>query len=310
MRTPLFLPLLVAVLLLIAPTARADDAAPAAAPAKPVEEEEEVVEDVEVEKPNPWRDAFDSATWKPEAMARVDRVLSLHFARTSRPKTLTVLVAHRTYDPFARDTFDTLGGYDGGNLKVGLGLRYGIIEGLEIGLYRLNNSVEIYDTYEADAKYQFLHAERHYLDMAVRAGMTWFHQPRRRDASGGFAQLLISREFWNRLHLGTGLLWHSNSSNPLKNQLDRRWTVAVQGLLEIKIIEALAWNIEVAYGFAGYAESKPFVASSLKYITNRHTFAIVAANSQMLTADGVITGSNRRPGDFLIGFNIVREIEF
>jgi hypothetical protein len=59
---------------------------------------------------------------------------------------------------------------DAGGLKIGLALRYGILDDLEVGVQRVSNGVDIFDTCQFDAKYRALHADRFFVDVAVRAG--------------------------------------------------------------------------------------------------------------------------------------------
>jgi hypothetical protein len=49
------------------------------------------------------------------------------------------------------------------------------------------------------------------------------------------------------------------------------------------------------------------LATALKIITNRHTFALIFSNSQYITADGLVANTNRGIHDVILGFTITRE---
>ncbi|HEY3358267.1 MAG TPA: DUF5777 family beta-barrel protein [Polyangia bacterium] len=191
----------------------------------------------------------------PENWARIDRVINVGNARATRRRTLQLVIDHRTFEPLQQHAFRDLVGFDAGGLKIGLGLRYGILDGLDVGAYRLSNGIDAFDAYQFDLKLRFLDQRTHVVDAAVRAGGTWFSQqgPTR---GGGLVQLLVHHDFAARLLVGTGLLYHSSASeygdlvttNGLKIQ--NRYALAVPALLEWRFQSFLAWDVEAVFNVA------------------------------------------------------------
>ncbi len=243
-----------------------------------------------------------------QAYPTLDRAINVMTARTIRKNSLEMIIDHRLRESFLDAPFQDFLGFDGGSLKVGLGLRYGIFNNLDAGMYRLNGTAEIFDVYEFDAKYQFLKQGRFPLDMAVRGGITWFSQKDVEDAHGFFGQLLTNRLFIHRINIGSGLLYHSQSSNSNKSNLDKEYSMAIPAYLEIRINQRVLWNIEVVENIAGYGSSRPVFSTAFKFITYRHTFALMVTNTQYISADGIVTNTPFGFDDLTIGFYITREI--
>jgi hypothetical protein len=265
------------------------------------EEEIEELDFEEIEEVEP------SAAYYGEGFAQHERALNLLSAKTTRKGTFLSLVAHRTNSTFMKDGGHNLLGFDDGALKIGLGLRYGILDNLDIGLFRLNN-VAVYDHYELDARLQILSQESFGVDMALRGGATFFTAKGYETATAYLGQLLIDRQFGNRLFLGAGVLFHSDSSNLDKENADVDWTLGAQVYAEYRFSETWAFVAETAPALAGYGEKYPAFSLGLKIYTNRHTFAFVISNTQMLDANGVMTNTVRQFDELILGFNISREI--
>lgn len=276
-------------------------AQPAAAPGAVEEDEIEVIEDVDVVSPA-------DLAFAEIAFSRLERVLNVPLARTARARTFVFAIDHRTWAPVKNNPFQDFLGFDSGLLKIGIGLRYGVLDFLDVGVYRLNNGLEAFDTWELDVRGQVLDAAWAYVDVAVRGGVTWFAQPRSRDAVGGFGQLLLSRTFLNRVTVGSGLLFHSESTNSAKSVADQAWSLAVPAALEVRILPWLAWDLEGAYSVAGYGSTYPVLTTAVKFLTNRHTFALVVSNTQYMGADGLVANTERRLDEVIVGFTITREL--
>jgi hypothetical protein len=269
------------------------------APASAQEEEIEEISNVEEVVP----EGFDGAN-----RARVERAVNLGAARTTRARSLLFTVDHRTNQPLGDSDFNDYLGLDAGGLKVGLGLRYGITDCLEAGFFRLNGTAEIFDVYEFDAKWRALSQERFFVNLAVRGGVTWFVQPDVDDYAGFFGQVLVDRVLFDRLLLGAGLLFHSESSNDVKSLDDDAWSMAAQVIAEVRVLPWLAIDLETAINLAGYGADNPVFALGIKLLTHRHTFSLVFSNNQYISADGVVSNTWRGFDDIIIGFQITREI--
>ena len=265
------------------------------------EEIEEIEEITEIEP---------STVWNSNNFPIMDRTINVATPRTMRKLSLLFLMEHRTRQSLRDKPFHDLLGFDSGGLKIGIGLRYGVLDRLEAGFYRLNGTVEIFDTYEFDVKYHFLSDNRFPLDAAIRLGISWFSQDEIDDDAGLFGQLLFGKTIRGRASIGTGLLLHTNSSSDRKSLVDEESSLAIPAQLEVLLTPKWSWNIEVVTNVAGYGEEHPVVSSSLKIMTHRHTFSIVVSNTQYMGADGIVANTSKSLKDAIIGFTITRELGF
>jgi len=243
-------------------------------------------------------------------IAVVERAVNVMFPTTVPENSLFFVLDHRNRKPIKDDTFEDFLGFDAGGLKVGLGLRYGVLDDMDAGFYRLNNGFfERFDVYEFDVKYKFLDQADHFVDMAFRSGVTWFYQPDEEDAAGAYEQLLLSRALHERILFGTGVLYHSDSSNPEKSDSDDEYSVAIPFSVEVNVTSHFVVNLEVAANVAGYGSEHPAVSSSAKFIVRGHTFSIVFSNTQYTSADGIVSNSPSGFSDTVLGFSITREFQ-
>jgi len=264
-------------------------------------DEIEEIEDVEVTSPA-------DAAWAESNFPLGERLVNVPLAVTTRERTFLFVIDHRTWAPVRTNPFSDFLGFDSGLLKIGLGLRYGVLDRLDVGLYRLNNGLEAFDTWELDARARLLDHEWAYVDAALRGGLTWFAHEHAQDAVAGFGQLLVTRTWLGRVTATTGLLFHSDSTNDSKTNLDKDWSIAVPEGVEVRILPWLAWDLEGCYAVAGYGSKYPVLTTAVKFLTNRHTFSLVVTNTQYLAADGLVANTERRPSDVIVGFTITREL--
>jgi hypothetical protein len=268
-----------------------------APPAKPPEPVVELVDNPQVI--NPWLN--------PDDHPRVERAVNVMNARTTRRRALNFLVDHRAFEPFQTNPFHDGLGFDAGALKIGLTLRYGILDNLEVGVERVSNGIDQFDTYQFDLKYWALRAERALVDLAVRAGGTWYSMAQGADSGGGFAQLIVSRSLRDRVWLASGLLYHSNATSGRDPTSGQSYALAIPVALEVRLHRLVAWDGEASFNVAGYHGKYPVLATALKIISYRHTFALVLSNTQYITADGVVANTDRGVHDLIVGFTITRE---
>ncbi len=264
---------------------------------KPNENESEEIANMEVLEPD-W--------FLGQNLPKVERTVNISTAKTTRPGSILMIIDHRTGKPFLDAGFQDYLGLDSGGLKIGLGLRYGIMDGVDAGFYRLNGTVEAFDTYEFDARWQFMNQENVWFNAALRAGVSWFVQPGQ-DAVGAFGQLLLDRVFFDRLLLCAGLLIHSESSNDMKAITDDSWSMAAVISTEVRITSWFAIDLETSMNLAGYTSKYPVFALGFKLLTYRHTFSLVLSNNQYMNADGIVSNTWRGFGDMVLGFQITRE---
>jgi len=252
----------------------------------------------------------DTALYDSEKYPRIERAISLLTANPTRKQTFLVIVDHRNRDSFTEEPFHNLYGFDGGGLKIGLGLRYGVLDFLDVGIFRVNGTVEVFDTYDFDLRYQFFNQQDHSVDVAIRPGFSWFSEKDDDDGAGGFCQLLVSRTFKEKFILGTGILYHSDSSNETKSNKDVEHSIAIQALFEARLLHWLSWDVEMAANVGGYGSAHPQFRSGFKIITPRHTFALTVSNTQYMSASGVVSNTDRDFDDMVLGFSISREIKW
>ncbi len=244
-----------------------------------------------------------------ESYPCADRVISLLTPNPIRDGGFLFAVQHRNRQPINEDPFHDFLGFDGGGLKIGLGLRYGLFNNLDIGIWRVNGTIEAFDVYEFDLRYQLLGQKDHIVDLAFRPGITWFSQKDEKDALGGFFQLLLARHFLdNRLSVGTGLLYHSDSSDATKTAKDDDYSIAVPAYIEMRFLHNLAWNVEMSANIAGYGASHPQFSTAIEYIFYDHVLAIILSTSQNMSADSVVSNTEHDLGDIVLGFSIVKEL--
>ncbi len=277
--------------------------------AKPPESDIEVLDEVVDLQAS---DAEDPrAAWYGGGYPTPVRILALPTARTLGPGGSELVIDHRAtgaiYDS-SRDRpwsemANSFAGLDS-SVRVGLGVRFGVIEGLDAGIYRAGTPGT--DTYELDARFQAMRQEDMGVDLAIRAGLTWFAQPRRKDAAGVFGQLLATRLLARRILLSAGAFYHSSSTNDTKYNQDKAWSVAVGGGVEARVSGPLAVDAELVACTAGYCSRNPTFSAGLKLLTPRHTFAVVCGNTTYLTADGYIADTERPWSKLTLGLQITR----
>jgi hypothetical protein len=209
----------------------------------------------------------------------------------------------------AEDPLNDFLGFDSHGIKLGLGLRYGVTDRVDVGVFRLNGTIEVFDTYEVDLRYQLLNQARHGIDVAARGGLTWFVQEDRSDALGILAQLMASRLLFGRLLVSSGLLLHSDSSNDRKAATDPGHSVAAAAAVEYRLTGNVAWDLEVTAAFSGYRSRYPTFSTGPKILTHRYTVAVAITNTQYIGADGLVSNTRRGSYDKLIlGVNLTREL--
>jgi hypothetical protein len=152
-----------------------------------------------------------------------------------------------------------------------------------------------------------LKQEKHFLDAALRTGVTWFIQPDAGDSVGYFGQLFVNRIFFERLLIGVGFAFHSESSNGVKSTDDDAYSGAITGMVEWRILRLLAWTAEISASTFGYGSKYPSLSTALKFLTHRHAFSIIVSNTQYVNADGIVANAWRGFEDLIFGFQIIRE---
>lgn len=251
----------------------------------------------------------DALVWNAKNRVWIDRAISVPLPRTIPMGHLQYVIEHRNRTPVDEDTFDNFFGFDGGNLKIGLELRYGLLDNLDISVYRLNGTVEGFDTWQYALRYQPLNEQDHFVDVAILGGVTVFTVQDGEDASGGFGGLLLGRSFTKYLYANVGGLSHSDSSAFAKTLTDEKDSTSVLGSLTAHLKPGFALVAETSIPVDGYDAGSVAWAGAAKFITHGHTFSIVAANTQYTSLDGLAAGTSFPDDEVVLGFSITRAFE-
>jgi hypothetical protein len=242
----------------------------------------------------------------PDAILCPDRAFALFYPRPLSPRSVLFTVEHRGRSPaFDHPLRDGLG-LDNGSLKIGLGLRYSPIANVDAGIRRVNNALDLFDTYEFDLRYCLLDEAGQGFDAALGTGVSLFYQDIDGIASGYFGTVLLGRSIAGRLYLSTGALYHSNSTYSAKTLDDIDWSLCVPASVSLRVVKGLSLLAESFIPAGGYSAGKPGYACGFKYATWRHGFSLLITNSQYTTIDGMVSGSDRLNNP-VIGLMITRK---
>lgn len=251
----------------------------------------------------------DALVRDPMAESLQDRALVTPIPRTTRKGHLLFTIDHRNGEVWDEEPFHQFLGYDGGGLKVGLGLRYGILDLLDVGVYRLNGTAEAWDTWQFDAKARWLNEKCHGIDLAIQGGGTWFTQIEEDDANGFFAGAYVGTSLLNPVYVSAGPLFHSNSTAGDKFEEDDDGSLAMIANVTARITDGIALVAETNVPVAGFKSHTVGWGGGIKFITNRHTFAVTGSNTNQMSFDGLAAGTSSDGGDMVLGFSITRELE-
>jgi hypothetical protein len=218
------------------------------------------------------------------------------------------VIEHRNRTAVDEDTLHNFFGFDAGNLKIGLGLNYGLSDTIDIGVYRVNGTVEKFDTYQVGGKWLVLSEDEQLLDAAILGGWSFYTISGEEDDSGGYGGALTGKSIGNYAYASVGGLWHSNSTGLTKTAADEDHSTAVLGSLSFRVTPRLLVVGEFSAPVAGYEAEATAWAGGLKFATHGHTFSLVAGNLYHLSLDGVAAGSGIREEDVILGFTITRDV--
>ena len=194
-------------------------------------------------------------------------------------------------------------------MKIGFGLTYGLMDNLEVGVYRINGTVERFDTYQFSGKLHALRETDHRLDLAVLGGGTVFTIDDEEDDSGGFGSLLLGRSFSKYLYVSAGGLFHSNSSSFDKTGNDEEDSTSVLGSVTAHLFPSLMLSGEFSVPVDGYEANTTAWAGGVKFETHGHTFSLVLGNTQYTSLDGLAAGTSFDSDEIVFGFSITRAFE-
>lgn len=248
----------------------------------------------------------DGLVWDPSSHASPERGFALPLPRTAPKGGMLFALDHRARQSLEAEPLRDLLGFDAGGLKILLALRYGLLENLDFGMERLNGNPEVYDVYGFDARWAALRETRHFVDLAVAGGLTWFEQTGAEDAVGFSGRLQAGKSLFRSIYLSTGLMAHSNSSHGFKSPADPDPGFAIPAYMGWVVLPYLTLAAEAIFPVAGYSAGWPAWTLGPKFATHGHSFALLISTTQYTTADGMVSGSER-PDRPVFGFSITRE---
>lgn len=226
------------------------------------------------------------------------RGLTLPQAETGEALSMQLNIEHR--------------GYLSDDLKVGISVDFGITDFLELNVMYQNQTFESYITLELGLKGQILREKKHFVDLSLAAGVSWFIDGTYGSGLAVNGALLLRRSIPGGVDVDLALFGTTDSSAANKSNRDYNPSMAVGGELSwtLPFADFLRLAIEAAFPVWGFNAGTPHWAAGLTFLTYRHGFSVVFSNNRLLTTDGLAAGSSRDGDDLVIGFVIMRQFDF
>jgi Membrane bound beta barrel domain (DUF5777) len=233
------------------------------------------------------------------------------------------------------DAFHDMLGLESG-VKVGILFGYGITKDWDVTLQRTNgrdyikNGVNYesgsYDLWDLMTKYHLLDENKHFVDLSVAGGVTYFCQEDWSGMVAGNGALLVEKSIW-RFRVGSGLLYTSQSdydaarSSQKDNAPEKRYPRAYRGVFEpveenhtVAVPLSLSFALtkshqlfsEFAVPVSGYQTENdwPSMAAGWRYNTPTHAYSIYFANTANGSFNSNFTGGYMAERLDLFGFEI------
>jgi hypothetical protein len=174
-------------------------------------------------------------------------------------------------------------------------------------MVRFNATSDDTDAYDFDARCRLLDESDGIADLAVVAGAAWFDGASGTNAFPFFAKVLAGRTVQNRAYASAGVAYHAKSRASGKTADDDDHSVAALATLEVAVSESALLATEWSFPVGGFDAGDPAWSAGVKFRTHGHAFSVILSNTQNISADGIVTGSDRW-GDPIIGFTITRTL--
>ena len=215
---------------------------------------------------------------------------------------LVYRMTHRFARPLGQGDFsdlvDDFFGFDSGAL-IGLELRYGLIRGGQVGIYRTSDrTIQFFGQYELTSQASFPVG---ISALATAEGTDNF----RESYSPGIAAV-ISREIGDRAALYVQPAW-INNTNPQPTELVDDNDTAVIGLgTRLRVRNSTYLVLEASPRIAGYSPGVTLISFGIEQRAGGHLFQINFSNGVGTTLANVARGGSARD-DWYIGFNLSRK---
>ncbi len=246
-------------------------------------------------------------SWTDKPFRNVDRAFATDFARTVSKGAWMFSIDHRASEALDDEPLQNFLGFDSGNLKIGMGLRYGVEDRIDLGIARYNGTFDAFDVYQFDTRVRMLNEEDAAFDLGFRSGLSWYDETEKSDFSGFFGGFTLGKTLRSRIHLTLGILHHTESTGQGKTEADPDHSTALSGSINILLGERWTLTAEASGSIDGYDAGRTMWAAGPRLITKGHSFAIVVSNSQNISLDGLAAGSDV-DSDPLFGFTITRRM--
>ena len=211
-------------------------------------------------------------------------------------------MSHRFGRPLGQgDVGDLLSdflGFDSGAL-IGLELRYGLIRGGQVGIYRTSDrTIQFFGQYELTSQKSF--------PVGISALATAEGTDNFSDSYSPGVAAVISREIGDRAALYLQPAW-INNSNPRPTELVDDNSTTVLGLgTRLRIRKSTYLVLEASPRIGGYAPNVTLVSFGIEQQAGGHMFQLNFSNGVGTTQANVARGGSSYD-DWYIGFNLSRK---
>jgi len=211
-------------------------------------------------------------------------------------------MSHRFGRPLGQGDFgdlvDDFFGFDSGAL-IGLELRYGLIRGGQVGIYRTSDrTIQFFGQYELTSQKSF--------PVGISALATAEGTDNFRDSYSPGIAAVISREIGDRGAIHIQPAW-INNSNPQPTELvDDNDTIMIGLGTRLRVRKSTYLVFEASPRVAGYDPGVTQMSFGIEQQAGGHLFQINISNGLGTTLANVARGGRARD-DWYIGFNLSRK---
>jgi Membrane bound beta barrel domain (DUF5777) len=215
---------------------------------------------------------------------------------------LSFRLTHRFGRPLGAGEFsDLLGdlfGLDSGAV-IGLDLRYGLIKGGQIGVYRTSNkTIQFYGQYELTSQKNF--------PIGISAVANIDGTDNFQDSYSPGLMAVISREVSDRAALYLEPAWVNNSNAEPAELVDDNDTFLMGLGARLRLLKNTYVFVEGSPRVAGYAPGDALISFGIEQRAGGHLFQLNFSNGLGTTLAQVARGASNS-SDWFLGFNLTRK---
>lgn len=211
-------------------------------------------------------------------------------------------MSHRFARPLGQGNFSDLladfFGFDSGAL-IGLELRYGLVRGGQVGIYRTSDrTIQFFGQYELASQKTF--------PVGISALATAEGTDNFSDSYSPGLAAVISREVGDRAALYLQPAWINNSNPDPAELVDDNSTVVIGLGTRLRIRKSTYLVLEASPRVGGHAPNVTLISFGLEQQAGGHLFQLNFSNGVGTTLASVARGG-RSYDDWYIGFNLSRK---